>query len=163
MKKDDSTIRINMGPVESQSKLEGYESPLDDYMEMAIQYGYVSMFCASFPLLPFLALIELVLEIKVDSIKLCNLTKRPFPHRAEDIGVWKTILQTIAFFSTLTNPAIIMFTSETFHDMSLANRFLIFLAIEHMLFLLKYFIEVMVPDVPNRKIYLRCKKWIDLE
>ena len=141
-----------MGAIESQSKLEGYESPLDDYMEMAIQYGYVSMFCASFQLLPLLALIELLLEIKVDSIKLCKLTKRPFPHRAEDIGVWKTILQTIAFFSTLTNPAIIMFTSGTFDHMHDSTRLLIFLAIEHLLFLLKYFIEVMVPDTPRGKI-----------
>jgi hypothetical protein len=152
LRKDDPNIRANMGPVESQSKLEGYESPLDDYMEMAIQYGYVSMFCASFQLLPLLAIIEIVLEIKVDSIKLCKLTKRPFPHRAEDIGVWKTIIRTIAFFSTLTNPAIIMFTSGTFEHMHLSTRLFIFLAIEHLLFLMRYFIEAIVPDTPSSKI-----------
>jgi hypothetical protein len=154
MRLDDPTIREKMGHVESQAKLEEYESPMDDYMEMGIQYGYVALFCAAFPILPVFALVELVLEIRVDALKLCKLTKRPNPSRAEDIGVWRSILLTVSFFAAITNPAMIVFSSNIFIDLSYTQKFLLFLLMEHLLFFFKFMIDVVVPDQPSGNFYL---------
>ena len=62
LKETDPNIRDFMYQVEMESKLEVYESPLDDYMEMVIQFGYVALFGASLPFIATLAFIEILLE-----------------------------------------------------------------------------------------------------
>jgi hypothetical protein len=60
-----------------------------DFAEMIIQFGFVSCFAAALPLLPLLAMLENLLEIRVDAFKMCRLVQRPFPSDvAEDIGAW---------------------------------------------------------------------------
>ena len=144
----DKTIREVLYEVEQESKLETYESPLDDYMEMAIQYGYVALFGASVPYLPLLALIEILLEIRVDAWKLCLLTKRPDPNRSEDIGVWKHILIAIAYAGALSNAGIIFITSGIFDSHSLFDKILGFITLEHFLLLGMYLINIIIPDFP---------------
>lgn len=157
MIEDGKTVREHMGAIESQAKLEEYESPLDDYMEMAIQYGYVVLFSAALPIIPLLALIEIILEIRVDAWKLCYLTKRPFPQAAEDIGVWKDILSTISYFGAISNAAIIIFTSGSFDNIPsitsteshVFTLLVVFMALEHTFFFIKFVIGVVVPDCPE--------------
>ena len=38
---------------------------LDEYLEMVIQYGFITLFVAAFPLAPLLALINNVFEIRL--------------------------------------------------------------------------------------------------
>lgn len=157
---EDDTLRSTMSTVEAQAKLDPYESPLDDYLEMVIQYGYVVLFCAAFPLITVLALIEISIEIRVDALKLCKLTRRPFPSGTEDIGIWKTVLQLISFFGIITNAAIIAVTSGAFDPHEGATKdeseskwlemVLIFLVIEHGLIVLKLLIGNAIPDVPEK-------------
>lgn len=59
-----------------------------DYSELVIQFGYATMFVAAFPLATCLSFINNYLEIRVDSWKLCQLTRRVRPTSAEDIGAW---------------------------------------------------------------------------
>ena len=44
---------------------------------MVIQYGYVALFAPAYSLAPLLALINNIIEIRVDAIKLCYATQRP--------------------------------------------------------------------------------------
>mmetsp|Transcript_10868 Transcript_10868/g.1641 ORF Transcript_10868/g.1641 Transcript_10868/m.1641 type:complete len:153 (+) Transcript_10868:1521-1979(+) len=145
---DRPDMRVEMGPIEQQSKLEIYESPIDDYMEMALQYGYLVLFCAAFPLTPLFALIEIVIEIKVDAWKLCKLTKRPRPYRAENNGVWRMIMLTISYIAAFSNAAIIMFASPAFIELGNYEKLILFFALEHSLMFLKYAISVAIPDEP---------------
>jgi hypothetical protein len=50
------------------------------------------------------------LEIRVDAWKLCQLSRRPEPRSAEDIGSWQGILEIMTFFAVLTNSALVAFT-----------------------------------------------------
>ena len=43
---------------------------LEDYAELIIQYGYVTLFVSAFPLAPLLALISNYVEIRMDGSKL---------------------------------------------------------------------------------------------
>jgi anoctamin-10/anoctamin-7 len=63
-----------------------------DYSELVIQFGYATMFVAAFPLATVFSFINNYVEIRVDSWKLCQLTRRARPTSAEDIGAWYVLL-----------------------------------------------------------------------
>ncbi|XP_075998710.1 anoctamin-1 [Genypterus blacodes] len=92
--------------------LEPFEGVGPEYMEMIIQYGFVSLFVASFPLAPALALLNNVIEIRLDAAKFVSEIRRPDAVRCKDIGIWYNILCGISKFSVITNAFVISFTSE---------------------------------------------------
>ncbi|XP_056137543.1 anoctamin-1 [Lampris incognitus] len=92
--------------------LEPFEGVTPEYMEMIIQYGFVSLFVASFPLAPALALLNNVIEIRLDAAKFVTEIRRPDAVRCKDIGIWYNILCGISKFSVITNAFVISFTSE---------------------------------------------------
>ncbi|NXR95045.1 ANO6 protein, partial [Hypocryptadius cinnamomeus] len=83
-----------------------------EYLEMVIQFGFVTLFVASFPLAPLLALMNNMLEIRLDAWKLTTQFRRMVPQKAQDIGAWQPILQGIAILAVVTNALIIAFTSD---------------------------------------------------
>ncbi|XP_034089537.1 anoctamin-1 [Gymnodraco acuticeps] len=92
--------------------LEPYEGVTPEYMEMIIQYGFVTLFVASFPLAPAFALLNNVIEIRLDAAKFVTELRRPDAVRCKDIGIWYNILCGISKFSVITNAFVISFTSE---------------------------------------------------
>ena len=68
-----------------------------------IQYGFVTLFVAAFPLAPFFALLNNIIEIRLDATKLITQWKRPMAERAQDIGTWFTILVAISKLAVLVN------------------------------------------------------------
>uniref|UniRef100_A0AAQ5ZCS7 Anoctamin n=1 Tax=Amphiprion ocellaris TaxID=80972 RepID=A0AAQ5ZCS7_AMPOC len=83
-----------------------------EYLEMVIQFGFVTLFVASFPLAPVLALINNLAEIRIDAWKITTQFRRIVPEKAQDIGAWQPILQGIAILAVATNAMIIAFTSD---------------------------------------------------
>ena len=63
-----------------------------EYLEMVLQFGFVTLFVAAFPLAPLFALVNNILEMRVDSNKMVTQLRRPLAHRAEDIGIWSVLL-----------------------------------------------------------------------
>ena len=153
----DNSIRKNMFAVEKEAKKESYESPLFDYIEMIIEFGYVVLFGTALPILPLFLLIEIIFEIRVDAWKLCNLMKRADPHRSEDIGVFKDIIMVMVYAGATNNSALIIFTSGAvksfFSDLDITNtmthELLAFIFLEHFLFIGMFLISVLIPDEPD--------------
>ncbi|XP_041113958.1 anoctamin-6-like [Polyodon spathula] len=83
-----------------------------EYLEMVIQFGFVTLFAASFPLAPLLALVNNLFEIRVDAWKITTQFRRVVPEKAQDIGSWQPILQGVAILAVVTNAMIIAFTSD---------------------------------------------------
>ncbi|RUS88406.1 hypothetical protein EGW08_003862 [Elysia chlorotica] len=84
----------------------------DEYLEMVLQYGFVTIFVAAFPLAPLFALLNNIIEIRLDAYKFITQWRRPLAMRAQDIGIWFGILQGISAIAVMTNACIIAFTSE---------------------------------------------------
>ena len=63
-----------------------------EYLEMVIQYGFITIFVSAFPLAPLFALLNNVFELRLDAKKLLVLHRRPVAHRVRDIGVWLKIM-----------------------------------------------------------------------
>lgn len=54
-----------------ESKMDAYISTYEDYLELYIQFGYVVLFAAVSPLAALLALLNNVLEIRIDAFRVC--------------------------------------------------------------------------------------------
>ncbi|CEP11819.1 hypothetical protein [Parasitella parasitica] len=73
-----------------------------DYVEMVIQFGYVSMFSTVWPLTALCAMINNWVELRGDAAKICKYTRRPIPYRAESIGPWLGNMETLVWLSSIT-------------------------------------------------------------
>ena len=51
-----------------------------------MQFGFTTIFVAAFPLAPLLALLNNIIEIRLDAYKFVTQWRRPLPARATDIG-----------------------------------------------------------------------------
>eukprot|EP01061_Rhynchopus_euleeides_P023482 TRINITY_DN38216_c0_g1_i1.p1 TRINITY_DN38216_c0_g1~~TRINITY_DN38216_c0_g1_i1.p1 ORF type:complete len:718 (+),score=291.05 TRINITY_DN38216_c0_g1_i1:76-2154(+) len=100
MKKRDE--KGSLVPAFQETHLPEYE-PFDDYLEMVIEFGYVTLFAASFPLAALLSVLCNFLEMKSDLFKLCKVYRRPAAERANGIGVWQGLIKTLMWLSIFTN------------------------------------------------------------
>eukprot|EP00560_Eucampia_antarctica_P003750 CAMPEP_0197832480 /NCGR_PEP_ID=MMETSP1437-20131217/14974_1 /TAXON_ID=49252 ORGANISM="Eucampia antarctica, Strain CCMP1452" /NCGR_SAMPLE_ID=MMETSP1437 /ASSEMBLY_ACC=CAM_ASM_001096 /LENGTH=734 /DNA_ID=CAMNT_0043435879 /DNA_START=77 /DNA_END=2281 /DNA_ORIENTATION=- len=92
-------------------KKDEYEE-FDDYLEIILQFGYVTLFASAYPFAAFVAMLANVIEVKSDLLKLTLVCRRPRPVRTDDIGTWKMFLNGIIWLSALTNCLIFAFTSK---------------------------------------------------
>ena len=70
---------------------------------IVLQYGFVTIFVAAFPLAPLFALLNNILEMRLDARKILTLHRRPVSQRVKDIGVWYNILECLGRLSVITN------------------------------------------------------------
>ncbi|KAK7489895.1 hypothetical protein BaRGS_00018917, partial [Batillaria attramentaria] len=121
---------------------------LDEYMEKIIQYGFLMLFATSFPLAPLLALVTNMFDVRVDAKRLLWWYRRPIAFVAQDIGMWFQILLFVNFCGVVSNAFIIAFTSSWGAKYSTTGKLIIVIGFEHIVFLLKYIVAYMIPDVP---------------
>ena len=68
-----------------------------------LQFGFITIFVAAFPLAPLFALLNNWVEIRLDAQKFLCETRRPVPERCANIGIWFTILETLAHLAVISN------------------------------------------------------------
>ncbi|XP_061828427.1 anoctamin-7 [Nerophis lumbriciformis] len=102
----------DMYPWEANYQLLVCEGLFSEYLEMVIQFGFITIFVAACPLAPLFALINNWVEIRLDAQKFVTEYRRPVVERAQDIGIWFDILQFIAYMAVLGNAFLIAFTSS---------------------------------------------------
>ena len=112
----------------SQVEVEGsqtpYEGTFEDYLEMFIQFGYVTLFSSAYPLAGLCALLNNLIEVRSDAFKLCFIHQRPFTERVQvrgrwgerriisnlslqNIGCWQTAMEVMGVIGVLVNCALI--------------------------------------------------------
>jgi hypothetical protein len=68
-----------------------------------IQFGFLTIFVAAFPLAPLFALINNIIEIRGDAQKFVKQLKRPVAVKQQDIGVWYDVLFAISRIAVVSN------------------------------------------------------------
>lgn len=86
------------------------DGTFDDYSEITIQFSFVMLFAAAFPLAPVFGIMLNALETKTDGLKLYQIVRRPMPQDADDIGTWFNMLQFMTIISVFTNAALLVWT-----------------------------------------------------
>ena len=76
---------------------------LTDIFHLVIQYGFVTLFVAAFPLAPLLALINNIFEIRLDAYKYTTQMRRPLGQQVRSIGIWYGILEGMTYLSVVFN------------------------------------------------------------
>jgi hypothetical protein len=88
----------------------------DDYLEMIVQFGYVTLFASAFPLASALSVFCNFVEVKSDAFKVSFVGKKPLPKRVSDIGIWTHLLAAMSWLAIFTNCMIFGFSSEQMED-----------------------------------------------
>ncbi|KAF3693421.1 Anoctamin-7 New gene expressed in prostate -like protein Transmembrane protein 16G [Channa argus] len=102
----------DVSPWEADYQLLVCEGLFSEYLEMVIQFGFITIFVAACPLAPLFALINNWVEMRLDAQKFVTEYRRPVVERAQDIGIWFPILQFITHMAVLSNAFLIAFTSS---------------------------------------------------
>jgi len=76
---------------------------LGNWLIVVLQFGFITIFVAAFPLAPLFALLNNWLEIRLDAHKFVCETRRPVTEKCQDIGVWFKILDALAQLAVISN------------------------------------------------------------
>ncbi|XP_056368356.1 anoctamin-8 isoform X2 [Oenanthe melanoleuca] len=146
---EDFSTQLTQAEVESCMKK--YEDTFQDYQEMFIQFGYVVLFSSAFPLAAMCALVNNVIEIRSDAFKLCTGLQRPFGQRAHSIGHWQKVMEAMGVLAIVVNCYLIAQCGQLqrlFPWLSPEGAIVSVVVLEHFALLLKYVIQVAIPDIP---------------
>jgi len=138
---------------EKEYYLNAWDGTVDEYCEMVIQYGYITLFAAAFPLAPVAAFINNVVEMRTDAYKWLTVFNKPFYRGADDIGGWYNILNILSFIAVITNGLLIAFSFPTLYIVLNYDHYMVLwvaVILEHAIFVIKYLIASFVPDVPEK-------------
>lgn len=140
------------GVVEEQYVLNEYPAvtgTLTDYAGLVVQFGYMILFVAAFPLAPTIAGVSSFLQIRIDAWKLCQAVRRPLPRQAEDIGVWEDMLRVLAYAGVLYNVALVFFTGSYLVDVTWEMRWVCFILAEHACVAAKFCVEALADEATD--------------
>jgi len=142
----------NKSAAENESIMPNYEEYIyagifDDYNELTLQFGFVTLFATNFPFIGMLAFINNIVEIRSDAFKFVNVYRRPTPKVAESIGTWFSVMEVMTFAAVSTNAANVFLVSDLAEQMSWPVRIIGLFAAEHCAYLVKMLIAFYIPDV----------------
>ena len=144
--------------------MEEYGTVFQDYNELAVQFGYSTLFAVAFPVAPLMAMINNCVELRTDAFKLCKVHRRPEYTTRQDIGSWMTVLETVAVMSVMMNAALTGFVGSqtaafvgtleheelsSFRRLQDPQLWMAAVFIEHCILALRFLIFSVVPDVPG--------------
>ncbi|XP_008119479.1 anoctamin-10 isoform X1 [Anolis carolinensis] len=131
--------------------MDTYLGTFDDYLELFLQFGYVSLFSCVYPLAAVFAVLNNITEIYSDALKMCRIFKRPFAEPTANIGVWQVAFQTMTIISVATNCALIGMSPQVnalFPDSKIELVLIVVLA-EHLALALKFLMSYGIADKPQ--------------
>lgn len=99
-------------------------SAYDDILEMCVQFGYLALFGAAWPLVPLGFLVNNWLEVRGDFFKLSQECQRPPAARSDTIGPSLQGLEFLSWLGTLSSAAIIHLYRGPMKEVSLSKLLL---------------------------------------
>ncbi|KAE8596822.1 hypothetical protein XENTR_v10016255 [Xenopus tropicalis] len=130
--------------------MDTYLGTFDDYLELFLLFGYVSLFSCVYPLAAIFAVLNNLTEMYSDALKMCRVYKRPFSQPSANIGVWMLAFETMGIIAVVTNCTLLGMSSQvsTLFQDSKRDLILTVAAIEHALLALKFILAFVIPDKP---------------
>lgn len=151
---------------EHESLSQEFPGTFFEYIELVMQYGYVVMFGAFWPLAAVFALGNNMVEVRSDAFKILTSYRRPLPVEARGMGAWLPVMEIFSYIGVATHcayAAMIFLGLDVSGSNSdgpeIANYILpgatqigIIGAVvigEHVVMLAKWLLGVAIPDVPE--------------
>ena len=119
---------------------------VEDYMEICLNYAMLALFGIGDPLVFFIALVSMIVEMQTDKHKLMNYTKRPIPLGERTIGIWLDLMEFVANVSVLTNSGIIAFT---YYDFSSSESVILFVILILVSYTINWVLNSIFEEIPG--------------
>lgn len=164
----DKNLEVSQAEIEF--ALDEYSGTLNDMCELVIQYGYVTMFVMAYPLVPFMALISAIVEIRIDGYKLLHSLRRPIPYTAPGLGVWVEVLNFFSLLSVLNNVTLCIWLTEwpsrilsqSSDTITTRDKIFLILTISGILGIFVLMMQIYIPDVPRKsKTHYQRQEYIE--
>jgi hypothetical protein len=131
---------------------------IGDYAEMVSQFTYIVLWSAVFPLAPLFAVLVNYTQLRGEMSLACDNMKRNDPEKADNIGAWLPILETVSMAAVVSNTVLIVHTFNSRLDFEESFNHTVFktdlsyfwlvAAIEHLVIVLKLILSYWMDDVP---------------
>jgi len=129
---------------------EEYENTIEDFDNLTIHHGYATLFIIALPITPLFAFLGKIMENKLDSYMLLHEYRRPIARGASNIGLWSTVFEIIGYLNVITNIALMTVAGDAklplLGDSSWTVKIIVFVLVEHFLFLVKAAASSFIPD-----------------
>ncbi|KAM4619415.1 anoctamin-10 isoform 2-T3 [Polymixia lowei] len=138
----------------NQRNLPAFPGLFAEYIELLVQFGYLSLFSCVYPLTAILLLINNLTEIRSDAYKICKLFRKPFSTPVAGMGVWQIAFEVLSFVSVISNCWLLLLSprlQEFFQESKISSRNILLLAVlvEHVLIMIKMVLAFLIPDEPD--------------
>uniref|UniRef100_A0A096LTC7 Anoctamin n=1 Tax=Poecilia formosa TaxID=48698 RepID=A0A096LTC7_POEFO len=138
----------------NQGTLPTFPGLFAEYIELLVQFGYLSLFSCVFPLTAVLLLLNNLTEIRSDAYKICKLFRKPFYPPVASMGVWKVAFEVLSFVSVVSNCWLLLLSprlQKTSQEAGMSGSHLLVGAVmvEHVLILVKVIMAALIPDEPD--------------
>ncbi|XP_073328600.1 anoctamin-10 [Pagrus major] len=138
----------------NQSTLPAFPGLFAEYIELLVQFGYLSLFSCVYPLTAVLLLINNLTEIRSDAYKICKLFRKPFTPPVANMGVWQIAFEVLSFVSVVSNCWLLLLSpwlQKLFQEREMSSTNILMLAVlmEHVLIVVKVVLAVVIPDEPD--------------
>uniref|UniRef100_A0A3B4A6S4 Anoctamin n=1 Tax=Periophthalmus magnuspinnatus TaxID=409849 RepID=A0A3B4A6S4_9GOBI len=125
-----------------------------EYIELLVQFGYLSLFSCVFPLTAVLLLINNLTEIRSDAYKICKLFRKPFAAPVANMGVWQIAFEVLSFVSVVSNCWLLVLSPQIQAqclegELTCTKILMLAVGIEHVLILVKTVLAIVIPDEPG--------------
>jgi len=101
--------------IERQISMRPFDGTFSEYNTKVVQFGYIALFSACFPLASFCAMLANFVELRVDAHKLGFEVRRPRYLGAKDAGSWQQMMALLSWLAIVVN-VLLLATSWTFRD-----------------------------------------------
>ncbi|XP_072519154.1 anoctamin-10 [Salminus brasiliensis] len=140
--------------LQAEGSLPAFPGLFAEYIELLVQFGYLSLFSCVYPLTAVLLLLNNITEIRGDAYKICCLFRKPFSPPETGMGVWQAAFELLGFVSVVSNcwllllaPRVKAFTLDA--GLNTATVLVYAILVEHALIIVKLILAFMIPDEPD--------------
>jgi len=146
----------DMSAAEKESKQEPYSS-FEDFDENLITHGYTTLFAVASPWVCAATLVGVIVEVLVDSNKLTSNKQRPMPTKVMNNEPWDSAFLLYGFLTAITNMSLLIFASNQYAAWTMTEKLVLFVFLEHLIFLSYVFIKALFPELPRSVEMLQLK------
>ena len=155
LKKKAQGVSVRL-PMEEQLDMQKPREIVEYYEDIVVQFGYIAMFGASFPLVGVISLGLNVIYLRTHAVDLLQNQQRP-PYRcASDIGAWQDVINLIALMAVITNAGLCGLTGHVVYfyypNLSFVDRLWFVAVLEHVMLIIKILLENLISPDPERAI-----------
>lgn len=121
---------------------------ITNYMNIAIQFGYMVLFITALPIASVFVFISNLVTLQCDIWSILYVYQRPIPKPADSIGTWKSVFFLLMMTAVVTNAGIVVFTIKIFESWSLGEQMWVFIGFQWICFIIQAIVMYAIDDDP---------------